>query len=121
MPKFIHPLIQTRFNIDSFAFVHPREKKDIYVICDRENDYKNEIPLLHASLIKEGKKYGTDIERDYQFRLALEGQVHIEELNRWEIDPTKWRDRGWILLSEKSLHELLKIIQKALAFMEFEK
>ncbi len=112
MPKIVHPIIQKKIRLDSIAFVDNPKNPKIYVISDREN--RNEHPKVHVSLIKEGKKMGTNIDRDWQLRFAISGETHKEKLSYFKIDPKNWQEFAWIIFPKWSIMELIEICRAAL-------
>jgi len=101
LPKLVQHIIREDVKLDSVAFLYRNGgEQPLYCISDRYSPFvEGEKPEAVLSLIKEGS-------RDYQIRLAVQGDYHVEKPSYYIKDPQEWQEWAWICIPHS---EFLKI------------
>ncbi|RLG47224.1 MAG: hypothetical protein DRN90_05300 [Thermoproteota archaeon] len=100
-PKYVKHILRETISLDSVAFLYRNGSEEpLYCISDRHSPFvEGEDPQAVISLIREG-------ERDFQLRLAVRGEYHVEKPRYFVRDPNEWKEWLWICIPRS---ELLKI------------
>ena len=104
-PKYVRHLIRETLHLDSAAFLYrDRSREPLYVISDRYSPFNpEEEPVAVVSLIKEGN-------RDFQMRLAVRGEHHVEKPSYYVKDPNEWVEWIWIIIPKRELLKLCSFL-----------
>jgi len=104
-PRYCNHILKETIIIDSASFLFREGEADpIYCISDRYSPFvKGEEPEARLSLIKEG-------DRDFQLRIAIVGEYHLEVPRYFVTPPDQWREWLWIIIPKAELLKLLKFI-----------
>jgi len=100
-PKYVKHILRETVRLDSAAFLYRNGSEEpLYCISDRYSPFvQGEEPETVISLIKEGS-------RDYQLRLAVQGDYHVEKPSYYIKNPNEWCEWMWICIPRA---EFLKI------------
>ena len=106
-PKYVRHILRETISLDSAAFLYRNGSEEpLYCISDRYSPFvKGEAPQAVISLIKEG-------DRDFQVRLAVRGDYHVEKPRYFVRDPNEWKEWLWICIPRSELLKLCSFLVK---------
>ena len=107
LPKLVRHIFCETVRLDSAAFLYRNgEEQALYCISDRYSPFvSGEKPEAVISLIKEGS-------RDFQIRLAVSGDYHVEQPSYYVKDPQEWQEWAWICIPRAEFLKLAAFLVK---------